>query len=130
MALIDIPTSAVPATQSVLSRVYTGPWGHAANLALLADAGDYLTGLFGKPIGVVDGYTEVKGTPNTPLRSRVRLMRERDGKVVRETFSHPTTGYYRFERLGDADKYTVLTYHPTRDYRAVVADNLTPEVAP
>lgn len=92
---------------------------------------DYRVRSYGSQSGVVQGTTSTKATPaNTPLRARVRLIRERDGVVVREMWSHPTTGAWRFEGVGMQDVYTALTYHPTRGHRAVVADGLVPEEMP
>ena len=73
------------------------------------------------------GTVHEKGTPNQPVHRRVRLLRERDGHLVAETWSDPTTGAYRFERINGSYRYTVLAYDHTNAYRAVVADNLAPE---
>lgn len=130
MALITVTVTLAPRVAVTRGIAYTGPYGWVAPTREPVFAGDYLTGLIGDPNGVVDGYTEVKGTPNAPLSCRVRLMRERDGRVIREVFSHPVTGYYAFTGLPNLERYTTVTYHPTRDYRAVVADNQVPEVRP
>lgn len=63
-----------------------------------------------------------------PLRRRVRLMREVDGRVIRETWSDAATGVYTFTGIDPAQRYTVIAYDHERNYRAVVADNLAPEV--
>ena len=128
MALVNVPSLALPTPARVLSAAYTGPYGHAVTAPQPAHAGDYKTGLLGKGVGTVSGTTEVKGTPNLPLRARVRLIRERDGLMCRETWSDASTGAYRFDNVDELETYTVISYHPTRDRRAVVADNLTPEV--
>ena len=119
-----------PKVAHVASGAYTGPYGHAVTAPQAARAGDYKTGLLGKGVGTVYGTTEIKGTPDAPLRARVRLIRERDGLVYRETWSDAATGAYRFDNVDELETYTVLSYHPTRDKRAVVADNLVPEVMP
>ena len=128
MALVNVPSLALPTPARVLSAAYTGPYGHAVTAPQTARAGDYKTGLLGKGVGTVSGTTEIKGTPNLPLRARVRLIRERDGLVCRETWSDAVTGAYRFEDVGELETYTVLSYHPTHDRRAVVADQIVPEV--
>ncbi|MGJ7605490.1 LamG domain-containing protein [Variovorax sp. LT1R20] len=72
------------------------------------------------------GTVKEKHTPtNTPLRSRVRLIRERDGATVGETWSDATTGSYVFTNIDSAEAYTVIAYDHAHNYRAVVADNLT-----
>ena len=116
-----------PKPLHVLCGAYTGPYGHVVSAPAVTASGDYKTGLLGKGTGTVYGTTEVKGTPNAPLRARVRLIREKDGLLYRETWSDPLTGAYRFDNVDELETYTVLTYHPTRDKRAVIADNLTPE---
>lgn len=119
-----------PSPSCVTSGAYTGPYGHVASAPQAERAGDYKTGLLGKGIGTVYGTTEIKGTPNVPVRARVRLIRERDGLVYRETWGDPVTGAYRFDNVDELETYTVIAYHPTSDKRAVVADNLVPEVMP
>lgn len=115
--------------QRVLTEAYAGPYGHSRLAPPIEHAGDYKTGLQGKGIGTISGFTEVKGAPaNAPLRARVRLLRERDGLVYREMWSDPVTGAYRFDNVDELEVYTVLTYHPARANRAVVADGLVPEV--
>lgn len=130
MALIDVPVTLTPSPAHVASGAYTGPYGHAVSTPRIQHTGDYKTGLLGKGVGTVYGTTEIKGTPDAPLRARVRLIRERDGLVYRETWSDAATGAYRFEDVDELETYTVLSYHPTHDRRAVVADNLVPEVMP
>ena len=129
MGLINVPVILTPSTAHALGGAYTGPYGHAVSVPAVTKSGDYKTGLLGKGLGTVYGFVEVKGAPaNTPLRARVRLIRERDGLVYRETWSDGVTGAYRFDDVDELETYTVLTYHPTRAHRAVVADGLTPEV--
>ena len=129
MALIVVPVTFTPSPAHVASSAYTGPYGHASTTPQLQHAGDYKTGLLGKGTGTVYGTTEIKGTPDAPLRARVRLIRERDGLVYREMWSDAITGAYRFDGVDELETYTVLTYHPTRDKRAVVADGIIPEVS-
>lgn len=118
-----------PAVSRVLSGAYTGPYGAPLVAPAVRYRIEFITTGPGVLLGSIDGYTAVKGTPNAPLRARVRLIRERDGRLVRETFSYPTTGYYLFSGLPAQESYTVLTYHPAQEYRAVAADGLIPEVS-
>ena len=129
MALIDVPVTLTPSPAHVAGGAYTGPYGHTSTTPQPQHAGDYKTGLLGKGVGTVYGTTEIKGTPDAPLRARVRLIRERDGLVYRETWSDAVTGVYRFEDVDEMETYTVLSYHPTHDRRAVVADQIVPEVS-
>lgn len=90
------------------------------DLALLRDV--YHGGL-----GRVTGTVKVRGTPDYAVFRRVRLIRERDGVFVQETWSDPVTGAYEFKYVDPSEKYTALSYDHTHNFRAVVADNLTPE---
>ena len=64
------------------------------------------------------------------VSTRVRLFKDRDGLMIRETWSDPVTGAYAFDHISMDVKYTVLTYDHAHNFRAVVADNLTPELMP
>lgn len=87
---------------------------------------DFEFGGFGRIAGTV----KEDGTPDVPVKRRVRLHREQDGLVVREVWSHPTTGAYSFDYIDATKRYTVITYDYEHDYRAVIADNITPEPMP
>ena len=76
----------------------------------------------------VAGFTKIKGEPNTPFRCRVRLLRDRDALLVRETWSDAATGAFVFAGLNEAYTYTAYAQDHTGNYRAVVADRITPEV--
>ena len=76
--------------------------------------------------GRVRGTVKEKSTPsNISLRRKVRLIRERDGLLVRETWSDAATGNYDFQDVELNETYTVLAYDYQHNYRAVVADNLS-----
>ncbi|NMM75393.1 hypothetical protein B2J88_20300 [Rhodococcus sp. SRB_17] len=80
--------------------------------------------------GRITGTVEEKGTPNAPLRRKVRLHRDVDGMLVRETWSDAVTGAYEFTDINPGYAYTVIAYDYARNYRAVGADNILPEAAP
>ncbi|MFZ6872873.1 LamG domain-containing protein [Undibacterium sp. Di27W] len=80
--------------------------------------------------GRISGVTKVKGTPDSAVSTKVRLYREKEGLLIRETWSDPVTGAFSFNYIAPGIKYTVLTYDHTHNERAVVADNLTPELMP
>ena len=81
-------------------------------------------------VGRVAGTVKRDAEPDLPLRRRVRLHRERDGLLVREVWSDPVTGAYSFDHIDGTKAYTVVTYDHLHDYRAVIADNITPEPVP
>jgi len=81
--------------------------------------------------GRIYGNVKEQGAPtNLPLRRRVRLFRENEGRFVRETWSDATTGLFAFENIDHTVRYTVVTYDYLNNFRAVIADNLLPEVTP
>lgn len=81
--------------------------------------------------GRITGTVAEKALPvNTPLRRLVRLHREPDGMFVKATWSDPVTGAYVFNGVRPDCKYTVTSYDYSGAYRAVIADNITPELLP
>ena len=79
--------------------------------------------------GYLPGTVKKKDTPaNVPLHRRVWLLRERDAVVIRETWSDAVTGAYVFTGLDETQRYSVISYDHTLDKRAVIANNLTPNV--
>ena len=94
--------------------------------SLLDATSPYIDREFGG-FGRIAGTVKEDGTPDVPVKRRVRLHREQDGLLVREVWSHPTTGAYSFDHIDTTKRYTVITYDYEHDYRAVIADNITPE---
>lgn len=80
--------------------------------------------------GRIAGTVKEDGSPDVPVKRRVRLHREQDGMLVREVWSNPVTGAYSFDHIDANKQYTVITYDYEHDYRAEIADNITPEVMP
>lgn len=85
---------------------------------------DTINGGFGQIIGTV----KEKATPtNVPLRRKVRLFHELSGRFLRETWSDDA-GNYAFTGIDPTQRYTVVSYDYLQNYRAVIADNILPEV--
>lgn len=81
-------------------------------------------------VGVITGSVEVKGNPeNTPVVRPVRLYQDDTGEFLRETKSL-ADGSYSFSGLDPMSRYFVVSFYMSSAYRAVVADNLKPEVTP
>lgn len=77
----------------------------------------------------VAGTVKEKSLPaNVPLRRKVRLHREIDGRLIREMWSDATTGAYSFDYIRGDAKYFVVSFDYSQTYRAVIADNVTPEL--
>lgn len=106
--------------------VFLPPAVHAAHLVpRLATARDVEFG--GR--GVVSGTVKRDADPvDLPMHRRVRLFDERSGLLVREAWSEAATGAYSFAGIDAARTYTVVAYDHEHAYRAVIADNMTPEV--
>jgi len=76
--------------------------------------------------GQITGTTKEAALPsNAPLSRLVRLHREPDGMFVKATWSD-AAGNYTFNGLRPDCKYTITSYDYTGQYRAVIADNITP----
>ncbi|KGH07166.1 hypothetical protein [Comamonas thiooxydans] len=92
---------------------------------------DIASGLLGQGIGRVYGTVQRKTDPvNIPLKRKVRLVRERDGLVVREAWSDTVTGEYDFRYIDELQTWTVIAYDYEHEFRAVIADGITPEIIP
>lgn len=70
----------------------------------------------------VFGTVGIDSTPDIMVHRRVRLFCRISGRLVRETWSDPVTGAYRFDgiRIGP---WLVIAHDYTGSYNAVVADN-------
>ena len=80
--------------------------------------------------GRITGTVAEKALPaNTPLRRLVRLHREPDGAFVKAVWSD-NAGNYTFNGVRADHKFFVTTFDYAGTYRAVIADNLTPDVLP
>lgn len=75
--------------------------------------------------GRIYGTTKTK---NAPTKARVRLLRDRDGLLARETWSDPVTGEFDFPGIDTSQKFTALAADANGDFRPVAANQLTPEV--
>lgn len=130
---------AVPATFSGTSR--TLALSTPPTDSVLGQASDYVGVLSVQPLDLpldledggfyrVVGTLKIKGPPNVAVSRRLRLIRDVDGRMVRETWSDAATGAYSFTYVRGDTTYTVLAYDYEHAYRAVVADNLVPEIMP
>ena len=77
--------------------------------------------------GMISGTVEEQSTPTDNfLHRRVRLSQDRDGIPIREVWSDKTTGEFSFPNIDETQKYSTTVYDYLHNYRAVIADNLTP----
>lgn len=119
------------------------PHWHSPNSDLWDRAGGYDTRGRGLPqhsrnihfggAGVIAGSVKEKapqsGNSNRPLVRRVQLFSTQTNLLVAETWSAPD-GSYRFELLDPDQCFTVVAHDHERHYRAVIADQLRPQVGP
>lgn len=99
-----------------------------ASFKVLGGAPAPVVGVYWGGRGRVYGTVKVKGTPDYAVYRRVRLFRDRDAVCVGEVWSDPVTGAYEFTNVDERQRYTVISYDHLASFRAVVADNLTPEI--
>lgn len=78
-------------------------------------ANEFTHGAFNTPAGT----TKNTGTPNAPVRRRVRLHDQATGNLVREMWSDAATGAYQFHHL-PAGTYFVCAFDHTRLYGGVI----------
>ena len=79
--------------------------------------------------GFIVGTVKEKGQPDQPLVRRVQLISENTRVLVAETWSD-TGAQLPIRTGGPAQRYTVVSYDHKQMYRAVIADNLRPEMMP
>lgn len=114
------PDAAVPTAPSTISGAISPAVPRTAlKLFDLWDGG----------LGEIVSTVKVDSTPSDlPRRERVLLLRERDGRVIRATHSDAVAGEYAFRFIDPTQKYSVISHDHTHDKRAVIADNLTPDL--
>ena len=76
------------------------------------------------------GIKGASGAPDTMVKSRVRLLRQRDGLLARETWSDPVTGAFAFDGLDEHQQFIALAEDGSGVYAPVAADRRVPEVLP
>lgn len=83
-------------------------------------------GRFFPRIGSISGKTERQDGPSKfPYPTRVFLIDQRTNALIMETFA-AADGSYTFNGLPVDQEFTVLAYDYLRNFRAVVADRVTP----
>ena len=77
----------------------------------------------------ITGTTKNTGTPEIPVRRRVRLHDQPTGRVIREVWSDAATGAYSFDgiRMG---VFYVTAFDHTGQFSGVIETEVTPEPVP
>lgn len=94
----------------------------AATIPLFATAAVHVFGASG-PYSTTVGSTKNTGTPNAPVRRRVRLHDQSTGRLVREMWSDPVTGAYQFTGL-HAGTYYVTSFDHTGTYNGEIMSDV------
>ncbi|CAM3306594.1 LamG-like jellyroll fold domain-containing protein [Halomonas lysinitropha] len=120
-----IPRSGRSSVQGVTALLARPAWFDQRD----GSGGSHLT-----PEGVVsrpDRQGRISGNttdPNgNPVSRRVRCFERTTGRIVREGWSN-SAGYYQFDDLDPAKRFTIVAHDHTGEYNAVIADNAQPEV--
>lgn len=127
MAFTHTYAAATPsATLLLAGSAYPGP-----RVVLLTPAPVFLYDLHFGGRYQITGTLKIDDTPtDVPVARRAFLLVEPGLNRIGATFSDPVTGAYAFTNLSNAYRYTVLALDYTHTYRAVVADNITPDAMP
>lgn len=120
MAELLISAALVGVLDAVPSTGGAGRYSGSVLLPTPEISRDWIHGGAGRIMGTVEEKA-------TPLHRRVRLHREVDGLLVRQTWSDGA-GAFQFDDLDPFQCYSVISYDYLHHNRAVIADNITPEV--
>jgi len=71
------------------------------------------------PFATPNGTTKVTGSPAVPVRRKVRLYSQHNGRLVQEMWSDPTSGQYGFKALR-AGAYFVVAFDHTQQYNGEI----------
>lgn len=88
---------------------------------------DFALPLLSGWLDVVDGGTyKIWGTAKrlgAPVRRRIRLFERRSGRLIRETWSRESDGYYEFLNIAYRERgYTVVEYDNANELTPLNAD--------
>lgn len=72
--------------------------------------------------GVFEGVVTIQTT--TFANRKVRMYDKNTGLLVQETWSHPTTGAYRFENFDETRTYFFVAHDHLNVWNGVISDEL------
>lgn len=100
--------------------------GVVSTVQLITLPKDYANGAY--ETGTISGTVKTRTAPavTVPTRCQVVLFRDHDHMPLREVLSDAGTGAYSFSGIDKDQSYTVIAFHPTLAYRAVLADGVFP----
>lgn len=87
---------------------------------------DYENGFY--ETGTIAGTVKTQIAPLSlvPTYCKVVMFRDHDHQPIYEMWTDPVTGAYSFSGMDKHLSYTVIAFHPTLAYRAVLADGVFP----
>lgn len=102
-------------------------WPNAGSLQKLLTGNRYR--YFGQDNGGyrISGTVKVDGSPDTPVSRLVVVFDQISLRPLRSGWSDATTGEYEFTHLPNR-QLMVMSFDYTENFRAVVADRVTPEL--
>lgn len=77
----------------------------------------------------ITGTAKNTGSPDTPVRRRVRLHDQPTGRPLREVWSDAATGAYSFDNIRHGTFY-VTAFDHTGAFGGVIETDITPEPMP
>ncbi len=77
----------------------------------------------------ITGTTKTTGTPQNPVRRRVRLHDQITGRLILETWSDALTGAYAFEHIREGTFY-VTAFDHTAQFSGVIETDVQSESMP
>ena len=113
-------------TQTEILYSYSNPiWTSLVTNIYLADTVGILN-----TVDLLDyGTYSITGTVtiNTVPSSRLVCLINKQGIIIKTTFSDPITGSFSFTNLPSYEKYTVMAVDQKNQYKPVIRINVTPE---
>lgn len=100
----------------------TGQLGGAGRVRSLAVSTDAYAGY-----GRLSGDVAIAGTPDAPVRRRVRCLLKATGQIIRQTWSSGADGSFAFDGLAVGAQCIVIAEDYSGNYNAVILDRLTPQ---
>lgn len=115
------------------AHILTPDFGHLAGAPPLAPSYQGFIAPISTKQQYYGGPGHIAGTTvdqNGQPISRLVLLYDRRSFILLRSQWSDEAGQYRFEDLDPSKEYTLLAHDYKDQYNAVVADNVTPEIAP
>ncbi len=111
----------LPVTAETAIRVYTA----SGVTVSLPETTLYLGGIYPEGYGFISGVITEKGTPDHPVRRKVRAHRKLDGQPIATTWS-AEDGTYEFRPI-PLGEYYIISFDHLDNFNAVIRDSIVAE---